>query len=145
MDGYLKTYPQLYSEEYHTNINNLVEPSGRYYNSGTIVGINSHIRKTYQQDELAKTIIINLNDQLEAAADNLIKSEKMYMTVPVPTKKLKYRPPTLARCATVRGMILDEVIDVSYFGSDPGTSVNIQDMMIFRGTFNNLVTVKELE
>jgi hypothetical protein len=73
MDGYLKSYQALYSDEYHKNINDLVEPSGRYINSGDKIGINSHIWKTYQHDELTKTIITNLNDQLEKTVDDLIE------------------------------------------------------------------------
>jgi len=145
MDGYLKDYYQLYSENYHTNINNIVEPSGRYINSGDSIGINSHIRKTYQHDELTKTIITNLNDQLESVVDNYIADEQPYMTVPVPTKKLSYRSSlTSWNGSSSANMILEDVFDVSYFGSDPWTSTSIQDMMLFRGSFLNIRSVNEL-
>lgn len=145
MDGYLKDYYKLYSEEYHTSVNNLVEPSGRYINSGDKIGINSHIWKTYQEDELAKTIILNLNDQLESKIDTLIESEKLYMTVPVPTKRLTYRSNPSSSCGShTNDMILEDIRDVSYFGTDPWTSSTIQDMMIFRWSFLNLTWVASL-
>jgi hypothetical protein len=144
MDGYPKDYHELYSDEYHTSVNDAVEPSGRYINSGDKIAINSHIWKTYQHDELTKTIITNLNDQLESRVDTLIESEKLYMTVPVPTKKLAYRDATHKRGSKTVNLILDQVFDVSYFGSDPWVSDVIQDMMIFRWSFLNLTWVASL-
>lgn len=144
MDGYLKDYYELYSEEYHTSVNNLVEPSGRYINSWDKIGINSHIWKTYQHDELAKTIILNLNDHLESVVDNYIDEQKPYMTMPVATKKLGYRSRPSRNGSKSQNMILEDVFDVSYFGSDPWTSESIQDIMLFRGTFLNIRDVSKL-
>jgi len=139
MDWYLKDYYELYSDEYHASINDMVLPSGRYYNSWDRVGINSHIWKTYQHDELTKTIITNLNDQLESSLDQSIDEIQAYMYVPIPTKMLSYRRPTTSILgAPLDGLVLANLYDVSYFGSDPLTSNNIQDMMIFRWTFLNL-------
>ena len=122
----------MYSDTYHSMINDIVQPSGRYYNSGDQIGINSHIWKIYQHDELTKTIITNLNDQLEASLDNSIDRVKPYMHVPVPTKVLSYRKPTLREQVPINQLILANLYDVSYFGSDPLASSSIQDMMLFR-------------
>jgi hypothetical protein len=100
-------------------------------------------------DNNVQPLLIQMNDFLEKGLNDKIQEEKYYVNVPIPVSELDLEgdikiPPTFL----VTGMPLPKCIRTKYnywenylFGKNANQIIGAQQTNIFRGTFDNLISI----
>lgn len=150
VEWFMKTYLEMYGTSYfdtkekrtllwwrYVNISPIINSNTSTGSTGSTITnsglynwfVDDHITLATKRDEVSKQLMIDINTKLEKAVDDKIQQEWYSMNVLVPTRVNPEKK---------------KVYEIYYFWLPAELITDAMEFSIYRGTFNNIRSLKKL-